>query len=726
MKKSYQFFVWIVLMILGLMVVLVITQINSSKSVDRLVMGNKQASATFSVNNRLEEMVNLSFELESKIAREKSPYLFKNRPGITDSMNKLLLKADMLEKIMQEAGISSSLKKVVNQVQQQALLSSAVLSSTNNGLLMDSLKKKHFGDSIYLYSLAFQIEMEKTLGVTLQENNLEAKKVSLLNKLLAITALAAILLLGTIIIRRQVMQFLLISDLEQARKLALQSVKIKDQFLANMSHEIRTPLNALKGFSHLLSKTKLNEEQLQFSSIINSSSESLLHIVNDILDISKIEAGAWAIKNKQFSLYTLLKELELTYTMVAIEKKLVFNLSLAKDVEDNLIGDPERLKQVLINLISNAIKFTNEGSVSLQVRLSEKIEDSISIHFAVEDTGIGIPQNKLEQIFERFEQLDNSFMRQQGGTGLGLAITRMIIESMGSKIAVASELGKGSTFRFTINLKLAKQTDAAQDFHVNGIHQPIVDQGRKAVLLAEDNKVNQLLVQKMLEPFNIYPVIVENGQEVLLLLEKQHFDMVLMDIQMPLMDGITATHLIRMELKKDIPVIGLSAFVLANEIEKCYAAGMNEYISKPIDEQSFLAILKKYIYLGYHTTEEKVLSDRTYLPIDFSFLEKICNGNKLSMNLILETMETELLIGSGLFENALLQKDYDALKKIGHHLKSSISPMGPNSEITESLDVVTKFLYPGNEWDVVDKAGQQFLTHLKNIIEILKNKPVIL
>ena len=720
MKKSYQFFIWVVIMILGLMVVLIITQINSSRSVDRLVLGNKAAAATFLVNNRLEEMVNLSFELESKILAERPPYTFQNRSGITDTIVKLLNKADQFEKIMKEAGFSASLSKIIALVNGQTTLTSVILSTSDNSLLIESFKGKHFSDSIYSNSLAFQMEMENTLGATLQENNKVAKEVSGLNKVLAITSLVAILILGTIIIRRQVMQFILIRDLEQARKLALQSVKIKDQFLANMSHEIRTPLNALKGFSRLLSKTKLDAEQQQFSSIINSSSESLLEIVNDVLDLSKIEAGAWSIRNKRFSLHTLLKDLELTYTTIANEKQLDFKLLLSDDVDNNLTGDPQRIKQVLMNLISNAIKFTNVGTITLQVSSFNKKDDSVSVEFVVLDTGIGIPDDKLDLIFERFEQLDNSFVRQQGGTGLGLAITKMIIESMGGKIIVNSEQGKGSRFSFTLNFKTGKQPVAATEGPQPELSQVVTDPNCKAILLAEDNKVNQLLVQKMLAPFNIQPVIAENGHQVLQLLKQQHFDLVLMDIQMPLLDGFSTTSIIRKERGKNLPIIGMTAYVQPNEIKKCYESGMNEFIPKPIEELQFLAVLKKYVFLNDALSPESA-ANAVLPPHDFSFLEKMCNGNKVSMGVIIDTMKQELPKEGKLFEEALLQKDYATLKTITHHLKSTISPLGPDSEIARALNAVDNLFYLEKDSPVLDKTGKHFLIVLKTYLELIKN-----
>ena len=463
MKRSYSFFTWIVLMVLALMAVLVITQLNTSKSINRLVNGNKQAATTFAINNRLEESVNMSFELESKLLAEKPATPLQNIGGIRDSVEKLTSKAGSLDMIINEAAISTSMDNILGFVKKQSNLSTAILDTHENSALLDSLRKEHFSDSIYLHALDLQTKLEKTLSATLQENNKVAERVSWLNKLLAFTALIAVLLLATIILRRQVMQFMLIRDLEQARKLALQSVKIKDQFLANMSHEIRTPLNALKGFSKILSKTKLDEEQQQYSNIINSSSESLLHIVNDILDLSKMEAGALAIKNKPFSLLSLVKELEKTYAASAAEKKLSFILNVPPGIEDNLSGDPERLKQVLVNLISNAIKFTSDGYVSLTLKQGDRRNDYVPIGFVVQDSGIGIPTDKQDLIFERFEQLDNSFVRHQGGTGLGLAITKTIVEAMGGNISVKSEPGKGAIFSFSIGFQLNKPGTAVDE-----------------------------------------------------------------------------------------------------------------------------------------------------------------------------------------------------------------------------------------------------------------------
>jgi len=720
MKKSYQFFAVIVLVVLVLFVVLLTAQINSARSIERLVAGNRQAETTFLVNNRLEKIVNLSFEVESIIMSAKPPYAFDSRPGIADSLHQLIDNADRLKKLVPEAPMSSSLDGVVNLVKRQAELSFSAISRGGNLVMLDSLRKNHFGDSIYLNALAFQVKMESTLKETLFENNQVAAKVSVLNKLLAITALVAILLLGTIVIRRQVTQLLLIRDLEKARKLALQSAQVKDQFLANMSHEIRTPLNAVKGFSTLLSKTDLNEEQLQYAGIINSSSESLLHIVNDILDLSKMEAGSWTIQNKPFRLSLLLKELELTYANIAYEKKLAFMVTADDTLEDHLVGDPERLKQVLMNLISNAIKFTKEGSVHLALRLLERTKDYQSVHFEVSDTGIGIPEDKIDIVFERFEQVDNAFIRQQGGAGLGLAITKMIIESMGSDIQVESASGKGSRFSFTLQFALNLEGMAEQGARPIWPNQVVTDPTRKKILLAEDNRVNQLLIEKYLEPFRLRPVVVHNGRDALKMLELEHFDVVLMDVQMPEMDGITTTRHIRTSSFKEVPVIGLTAYVQPSEIEKCYAAGMNEYIPKPIDERQFLNVLQKYIYLEGPAIESLSPVPRSF-PDNFAFLEKICNGNVATIQLIITTMAAELPKDRDQFSVALDSNNREAVGPVLHHMRSTISPLGNQSKVAKSLEHLSQLLLPEYAWPVIKAAGEQLLEDLQETITFLKN-----
>ena len=379
------------------------------------------------------------------------------------------------------------------------------------------------------------------------------------------------------------------------------------------------------------------------------------------------------------------------------------------------------MKQVLVNLIGNAIKFTNEGLIRLTINAEANDEDTATIKFSVKDTGIGIPNDKLDLIFERFEQLDNAFIRQQGGTGLGLAITKMIIESMGGHIAVSSEPGKGSAFIFSVRFKINKQPLADAEMHSQRITPHATNPSQKSILLAEDNRVNQLLVHKLLSPYNIEPVIAENGQDVLILLENNHFDLILMDVQMPLLDGITTTRLIRKYVAERIPIVGMTAYVLPNEIEKCYAAGMNDHIPKPIDEQHLLNVIKKYIYLDEHTVQVPVIEEKP-LAGEFAFLSQICNGNEAAMNTILDALETQLPIDKESFEKALKEEDHDALRRVIHHMKSTVSPLGTDAAVSKEIISVSDLLHTANEWTVIRGSGKKLISVLDNTVEFIKNR----
>jgi K+-sensing histidine kinase KdpD len=337
MKKSGNFFWWIVLFASGIMITIAIAQVITQKSFSDLQQGNKQATTTFKVNNRLQEMVNLAFELESKFITNKNIESLSLSTGIKDSLTRLGYNTDVLKKLWEDTTQLSSLNKLVRFVDKQVELSYGVIAAVEikNSLLQkelsDSLKNCHLGDSIYTAAIFFQKGLEQNLGATLERNNKAATQLSLLNRLLAAVALLAILILATIIIRRQVKQLSLIKDLEIARKTALQSAEAKDQFLANMSHEIRTPLNAIKGFGRILSQSPLNSDQQKYASIIATASENLLSIVNDILDFSKIEAGNLILKKKAFQAGQIVSEVEMMFTPLAQEKELslVFSMDAA-------------------------------------------------------------------------------------------------------------------------------------------------------------------------------------------------------------------------------------------------------------------------------------------------------------------------------------------------------------------------------------------------------------
>ncbi len=375
--------------------------------------------------------------------------------------------------------------------------------------------------------------------------------------------------------------------LEIERTKAQQANKSKSQFLANMSHEIRTPMNGIIGMLHLASQTNLNDKQKNYLQKIDNSAKSLLEIINDILDFSKIEAGKLDINKIDFNFKELLQNVSNIVKSKANEKGLDFEINYDKNI-DYLYGDSLRISQILINLINNAIKFTQKGYVKIDI--SKKENDNFI--FEIEDTGIGISKEQQSKLFQSFSQADASTTRKYGGTGLGLSISKQLVELMGGKIWVESELDIGSKFIFEIklpkgdenNIKIKKQIDISKIATLKGSH----------ILLVEDNAINQEIILGLLEHSGIRVCVASNGKEAIDMYEKNYYELVLMDLQMPIMDGFEATKFIR-NIDTDIPIIAISANVMQEDREKTKKAGMNEHLNKPIDVEKLYATLLKYI-----------------------------------------------------------------------------------------------------------------------------------
>jgi PAS domain S-box-containing protein len=391
-----------------------------------------------------------------------------------------------------------------------------------------------------------------------------------------------------------------VQELMKARKELEELMKVKEQFLANMSHEIRTPMNAIVGFTSLLLKTELTPEQRQYINAVKTSGENLLVIINDILDFSKIQSGKFVFEEIEFRLSQVFS----TFTELMLPKSAEKNIQLLtkinKEIPDHLIGDPTRLNQIFLNLVGNAIKFTERGEVKVTVDLLEETEDTVNLHFEVKDTGIGIPENKLSSVFEGFTQASNETTRKYGGTGLGLTIVKQLIEMQGGNISVRSKVGEGSTFSFNIKFKKNSHPDTEKKV-TNESQEPEFTE-KLSILLVEDNSLNQILAKKVLGDWNWDVDVAENGLVALEKVEKNKYDLVLMDIQMPEMDGYEATRRIRKSgdaAFSNIPIIAMTAHALAGEAEKCINVGMNDYISKPFDKKVLYTKILSVINKNY-------------------------------------------------------------------------------------------------------------------------------
>ncbi|SEM59643.1 PAS domain S-box-containing protein [Chitinophaga rupis] len=376
--------------------------------------------------------------------------------------------------------------------------------------------------------------------------------------------------------------------LMEARQAAEESAHAKETFLANMSHEIRTPISAILGMSRQLGETSLDQEQSLFLDNINKASEHLLVIINDILDISKIEAGMLQLENIDFRPAELVEQAITLMTLRAQEKGLLLSMKMEAGPWPVIMGDPFRLKQVLLNLLSNSIKFTEKGGVHITFNTMSWRGNQLTAVITVADTGIGMDEATLKNIFQNFTQGDKTTARKYGGTGLGMAISKQLVEMMGGTIQLQSKPGAGTSVVLRIPFDIGKEKNIpVKEKQI--IDSSILKDCR--VLLAEDNEINRLIACRILEKHGLVVTAVNNGQEALNAMAKQPFDVVLMDMQMPVMDGLEATAFIRANISRDIPVIALTANAIKGENEKCIQAGMNDYISKPFEPSTLISTI---------------------------------------------------------------------------------------------------------------------------------------
>jgi len=675
-------------------VLLIIVQYNSATNMDNLIIGNERLLKEIQTTNRLREIERDIIWVESRLRAAIATDDISHIDGVDGKIQEVENYLDSLQSADTNLEVQTYIQRLrvlaLHKLESKKTIQNDYQLSgrMDDTSMISNPRARNISNEIS--GLTRKIydsrqRMIRKLSLDVEESGRKARLYGAL--MIGLITICGFLLLWFIVsrIRRQ---NLLIDQLDISDKKARESAIIKENFMANMSHEIRTPLNAILGFTNLLKQRQLDKEPAEFVSAIQKAGESLLTIINDILDLSKIEAGMMRIENTAFSVRGLFDSIKTLFGEKVKEKNLAVKLDIDASVPDTLVGDATRLTQILVNLISNAIKFTEKGHIHIHIFNKGITDNTIQLGISISDTGIGIENDKINGIFDRFHQAEDSTTRNYGGTGLGLAIVKDLLTLQNGSVEVSSAIGKGSTFTMVIpyNVSLEQFTEKPT---ANNVSFKNLEKDTR-LLVVDDNEMNQSLMKHLLKSWDFDHDIAGNATDAIIMLKSNTYDMVLMDIQMPGMDGYEATQYIRSQLQLQVPIIAMTAHALAGEREKCLSYGMNEYLSKPIVEQQLYNFIIKFVKGGTKSViknaPDNFVTNNNF--IDVTYLKDISKGNTVFekkatsqfLNLLPQSLEK--------LDVALATDDLKTIRAVAHDLKTTVSVMGLTTKLESILETL--------------------------------------
>ena len=678
-------------LIIGL-VISIALQFNSNKHIKNLSKNSELLYDDFEISELLD---NLILKL-SMIESAQRAYIITGDDKFLDDFEQDKAKVESGTEQLHDYLVRHNLKNEALQYESLAnskiSFSETVIDLYNSSnphlavLEIETGKGYRIMESILSLTTKINAEVKTSMSSLIDKNNSNVDKSEFWAfggiAVVLLIALASIILLYTDLKQRDQLQTKINLALESAQN----SLKIKEQFMANMSHEIRTPLNAILGYTNLLTKTNTSNKQNEYLQTIKSAGDNLMEIVNDILDFSKIEAGMLRIEKIAFNLPSVVDTIKEIMSQKIEEKNLKFSIYIDNTIPESIIGDPHRLSQILLNLLANATKFTKSGEIILDIKMTQHKNKQLLLTFVVEDTGIGIPAEKISEIFEEFNQGNSTTTREYGGTGLGLTIVKSLVELQGGKCGVESMVGRGTIFTFCLTFEESYSIKQNEPYFSTA---DLGDTLHYNILLVEDNPMNQKLASTVLTELGYETSVAENGKIAIEMLKNENYDLILMDLQMPILDGYSAVPIIRKDINSTIPIIAMTAHVMAGEREKCIRLGMDDYITKPFKEKDLNNMILKHLGKGTFIapaqteTEEEVTE--MAMVTDLSYLITIAQGNT---NFVIEMIDIFLEQNQydlTQLENSFIKSNRKGIKAIAHKMKTSIRFIGLPESVENAL-----------------------------------------